>query len=220
MRILSRIVGSLATNCYIIICEETRKAIIIDPGFSAEEANEILNEIVKNGFKVEKIINTHGHFDHIIGNDILKALTKAKILIHKNDASMLLDPSKNLSRMLGRDIISPKADRLVEEGEIIKVGDLELKVIHTPGHTEGSISLFCEKEKVVFTGDTLFAGSIGRTDLPGSSFEEIMHSLKEKLMNLPDETVVYPGHGGKTTIGREKGTNPFLSSLRKDLPWV
>jgi len=220
MRILSRIVGSLATNCYIIICEETRKAIIIDPGFSAEEANEILNEIVKNGFKVEKIINTHGHFDHIIGNDILKALTKAKILIHKNDASMLLDPSKNLSRMLGRDIISPKADRLVEEGEIIKVGDLELKVIHTPGHTEGSISLFCEKEKVVFTGDTLFAGSIGRTDLPGSSFEEIMHSLKEKLMNLPDETVVYPGHGGKTTIGREKGKNPFLSSLRKDLPWV
>lgn len=219
MQLHSRIVGSLATNCYILICEQTHKALIIDPGFPAEEANDILNEILQNGFKVEKILNTHGHVDHIIGNEILKRLTKSKILIHRNDALMLIDPSKNLSSMLGLDIISPKADRLLEEGDIIKVGNLELEVIHTPGHTEGSISLFCEKEKVVFTGDTLFAGSIGRTDLPGSSFEKMMHSLK-KLMNLSDETVVYPGHGGKTTIGREKRMNPFLSSLREDFSRV
>ena len=219
MQLHSRIVGSLATNCYILICEQTHKALIIDPGFPAEEANDILNEILQNGFKVEKILNTHGHVDHIIGNEILKRLTKSKILIHRNDALMLIDPSKNLSSMLGLDIISPKADRLLEEGDIIKVGNLELEVIHTPGHTEGSISLFCEKEKVVFTGDTLFAGSIGRTDLPGSSFEKMMHSLK-KLMNLSDETVVYPGHGGKTTIGREKRMIPFLSSLRENFSRV
>jgi len=219
MQLLSRIVGSLATNCYIVVCKKTRKALIIDPGFSVEEANDVLKEILQNGFKVENILNTHGHVDHINGNGILKTLTRANILIHKNDASMLIDPSKNLSRMLGRNVISPKADRLVEEGEIINVGNLELKVIHTPGHTKGSISLFCEKENVVFTGDTLFAGSIGRTDLPGSSFDEMMHSLK-KLMDLPDETVVHPGHGGKTTIGREKRTNPFLSSRWKNFSWV
>jgi len=211
MQIISRIVGSLATNCYIVICEETHKALIIDPGFSAEEKDDILNEIIRHGFKVKIILNTHGHSDHISGNGILKVFTKAEILIHKDDALMLIDPSRNLSSMLGRSAISPKADRLLENGEIVKVGNLKFEVIHTPGHTKGSISLFCEKENVVFTGDTLFAGSIGRTDLPGSSFEEMMHSLK-KLMGLPDETVVYPGHGGKTTIGREKRTNPFLSS--------
>jgi len=220
MQLRSWIVGPLATNCYIIICEKTNKALIIDPGFSTEETKDILNEIVQHGFKVENILNTHGHSDHISGNGILKAFTKADIIIHKDDASMLTDPSRNISRMLGRDVTSPKADRLVEDGEIIRVGDLKLRVIHTPGHTKGSISLLCEEEKVVFTGDTLFAGSIGRTDLPGSSFEEIMHSLKEKLMNLPEETVVYPGHGGKTTIGREKRMNPFLSSRWEDFPWV
>jgi len=127
---------------------------------------------------------------------------------------MLADPSINLSYMMGHRVISPEADRLLGDGEIVKVGDLKFTVIHTPGHTKGSISLFCESENVAFTGDTLFAGSIGRTDLPGSSFEEIMYSLREKLMNLPEETVVYPGHGGKTTIGREKRTNPFLSTWK------
>jgi len=211
MQIHSLTVGPLATNCYIIICERTRKSLIIDPGFSAEESNDILKEIVQHGFKVENIINTHGHVDHISGNGFLKAFTKCNILIHKKDASMLTNPQRNLSYMLGHSVISPEADSLVENGEIIEVGNLKLEVIHTPGHTEGSISLYCEEEGVVFTGDTLFAGSIGRTDLPGSSFEEIMRSLKEKLMNLPDETVVYPGHGDKTTIGREKRINPFLS---------
>ena len=211
MLLYSRIVGPLATNCYIVVCEKTSEALIIDPGFSMEEKKNILNEIIQRGFKVKQILNTHGHVDHICGNSILKAFTGASLLIHENDAPMLADPSRNLSYTLGYNVVSPEADRLLKDGEIVKVGDLKFIVIHTPGHTKGSISLFSKREKVVFTGDTLFAGSIGRTDLPGSSLNEIMHSLKGKLMNLPEETVVYPGHGGKTTIGREKRTNPFLS---------
>lgn len=210
MLILSRVVGPLATNCYIIVCEKTGESLIIDPGFFKKDSENILNEIAQHRFKVKQILNTHGHVDHISGNGILKKATGASILIHREDAPMLSDPSRNLSYMLGRSVISPMSDRLVEDGETVKVGDLKFIVIHTPGHTKGSISLFSERERVVFTGDTLFAGSIGRTDLPSSSFNEIMHSLREKLMGLPNETVVYPGHGEKTTIGREKETNPFL----------
>mgnify|MGYP000371374636 CR=1 FL=1 len=219
MLLYSQVVGPLATNCYIIVCEESREALIIDPGFSAEERDKILNKIVQCRVEVKQILNTHGHVDHTSGNGILKEFTKAEILIHRDDALMLIDPSRNLSNMLGDSVISPEADRLVEDGDIVRVGNLKFRVIHTPGHTKGSISLFCEEEKVVFTGDTLFAGSIGRTDLPGSSFEEIMHSLK-KLTDLPDETAVYPGHGGKTSIGREKRMNPFLSSRWKNLSWI
>ena len=209
MLLHSWIVGPLATNCCIVICEKTREALVIDPGFSIEERN-ILNKIAQGEFKVKQILNTHGHADHISGNSLLKSFTGADILIHRYDASMLTSPARNLSWMTGRSVISPEADRLVEDNETIKVGDLKFRVIHTPGHTKGSISLFCEKENVVFTGDTLFAGSIGRTDLPDSSFKEIIYSLRDKLMNLPERTVVYPGHGGKTTIGKEKRTNPFL----------
>jgi glyoxylase-like metal-dependent hydrolase (beta-lactamase superfamily II) len=219
MRIHSWVVGSLATNCYVVVCDETDEALVIDPGFSAEETNEI-RRIVRGGFKIRKILNTHGHVDHISGNSALKKLTGADIVIHEFDASMLIDPPRNLSYMLGRSVVSPEADRLVKDDDILEVGALKLRVIHTPGHTRGSISLLCEAENVVFTGDTLFAGSIGRTDLPGSSFRDIMHSLRERLRCLPDETVVYPGHGESTTIGREKRMNPFLSSRREDLSWI
>ena len=216
MLIHSWVVGPLATNCYLVACNETGEALMIDPGFFTQEAEKIL-KILRRKFKLKKILNTHGHVDHISGNSVLKRHTEADILIHRDDALMLADPERNLSNMLGLNVISPKADRLLEDSEIVKVGALELKVIHTPGHTKGSISLFCEKEKVVFTGDTLFAGSIGRTDLPGSSFREIVHSLNEKLMNLPEETIVYPGHGEKTSIGREKRINPYVSSRWEDL---
>ena len=148
--------------------------------------------------------------DHISGNRVLKEATCADILIHKNDAEMLVNPSKNLSNILNHDVTSPRADYLLQEGAIIKTGDIELKVIHTPGHSKGSISLLSKSNNIVFTGDTLFAGSIGRTDLYGSSFVEIMRSLKERLMVLPHRMLAYPGHGDRTTIGREKETNPFL----------
>jgi len=209
MQIYSRIVGPLATNCYIVKCEETNESLLIDPGFSLEETNGIL-DFIRCGFKVKYILNTHGHVDHISGNGIMKRLTSAEILIHKDDASLLTDPTKNLSNMLGLNVISPEADRLLRDGEVIEVGNLKFTVIHTPGHTKGSISLFCKDENLVFTGDILFAGSIGRTDLPEASFKEMMHSLRNKLLRLPDETVVYPGHGGRTTIGREKRMNPYL----------
>ena len=210
MRILSWRVGPLATNCYAVLCEENREALIIDPGFSAGEERHIIDDVIRRGFKVKFILNTHGHVDHISGNGILKRLTDARILIHEEDASMLTDPHENLSFMLGLTVTSPKADRLLRDEDSIGLGDLEFKVIHTPGHTRGSISLFSEEEKIVFTGDTLFAGSIGRTDLPGSSFRDMMESLG-RLMELPDETIVYPGHGDVTSIGWEKGRNPFIS---------
>ena len=207
----SMTVGILATNCYLLLCDDTRESLIIDPGFSIEEANTVLERIRRSRAKVKYIVNTHGHFDHISGNGLLKDTLKAEILIHKDDACMLTDPSRNLSYMLGLTIISPKPDRLLEDGEKIEVGELQLIVMHTPGHTEGSISLYWEAENAVFTGDTLFAGSVGRTDLPGASLQKLLKSLNDKLLKLPDETIVYPGHGGKTTIGRERRTNPFLN---------
>jgi len=213
MLIRSLTVGSLNTNCYLITCKKTAQAMIIDPGFKECEAEKILEEIAKHDLEVKYIVNTHGHMDHISGNGMLKQATGAAILIHENDASMLTDPWKNLSEIFEPTAVSPPADYFLHDGDIIKVRLLELKVIHTPGHSSGSISLYCESENIVFTGDTLFAGSIGRTDLPGSSFKEIMRSIRGKLMKMPDHTIAYPGHGEKTTIGKEKAENPFFSLM-------
>ncbi len=210
MMILCFVVGFLATNCYIIACETNSEAIIVDAGLEQSDINPILREISKRELKVKYIVNTHGHSDHISGNSLLKKVTGAEILIHQYDIPMLADPEENLSHILGFDVISPPADRILHDGDRIKIGRLEFQVIHTPGHTNGSISLYSKNEQALFTGDTLFAGSIGRTDLPNSSFEDIIMSLRDKLMKLPDETIVYPGHGKQTTIGKEKQENPFL----------
>ena len=210
MLIDSLTVGFFYTNCYLVACKKTLEAIVIDPGIKEAEDKKIFEKLAKHDLKIKYIVNTHGHIDHISGNDILKQATDAEILIHENDALMLADPWENLSEMLDFHAVSPPADRLLHDGDAIKIGRLKLKVIHTPGHSSGSISLYREAEDAVFTGDTLFAGSIGRTDLPGSSFKEIMLSLKDKIMKMPDNTTVYPGHGAKTTIGKEKRTNPFL----------
>jgi len=192
------------------VCEKTLEAIIIDPGFGSYEAERFLNEISEKNLRIKYIINTHGHVDHISGNCILKQATGAKIMIHEADAPMLTDHLKNLSGVLGFTAVSPSADLLLKDGDLIKGELFELKVIHTPGHSRGSICLYCSSESIVFTGDTLFAGSIGSTDFSDSSFENIMRSLKDKLMRLPDQTVVYPGHGPRTAIGKEKLVNPFL----------
>jgi len=209
--IKSMTVGVLATNCYLLTCERTHEALIIDPGFSIEESSAILDGIRRSGAKVKYIVNTHGHFDHISGNRFLKDSLRAELLIHADDACILSDPRRNLSYMLGLNISSPKPDRLLKDGEKIEIGELRLTVMHTPGHTEGSISLLCIEENAVFTGDTLFAGSVGRTDLPGASLRKLLKSLNERLLKLPDETIVYPGHGEKTTIGQERKANPFLN---------
>jgi len=190
-------VGVLGTNCFVVGNAQTEEAIVIDPGLNhASEAKNILQEIQHNRFRIKFIVNTHGHPDHISGNKMIKEATGAPILIHEYDAHLLH---------------SPKADKTLREGDLIELGDIKLRVLHTPGHSKGSIALL--GADTVFSGDTLFAGSIGRYDLPGGSLEEIMNSIKNKLLVLPDHVKVYPGHGEVTTIGEERRSNPFLQQF-------
>ena len=211
MKVQSFVVGALFTNCYVITCEETREAIIVDPGFDDKrEAEKIFKVIEENSLKLKYIVNTHGHPDHTCGNGIVKKKFNVPILIHEFDACMLGETSKGIAGFFGFKNFSPKADVLLHDGDIIKFGESVLKVMHTPGHSRGSISLIGEKE--VFSGDTLFMGSIGRVDFPESSEKEMRQSLK-KLAYLPDHFVVYPGHGPSTTMGEEKCSNPFLIEL-------
>ena len=201
------VVGVLETNCYLIGCKKTKMAAVIDPG-GEEKVGLILDILEKNNFSLKYIINTHGHIDHIDGNNLLKAKTKALLLIHRLDADMLVDANKNFSSFMGKEIYSPSADKLLEEGDEISLGTLNLIVIHTPGHTPGGISLVLNN--IVFTGDTLFAGGIGRTDLPGGSYQDLIKSIKEKLLILGDDKIIYPGHGPDSTIGEERRTNPYI----------
>ena len=190
-------VGMLETNCFLVGDRGSGEAVVIDPGFDQEsEAKTIFSEIERNGFRIKYIINTHGHPDHTGGNQIMKKRSGAPILIYEDDASFLSNPP---------------ADRKLRDGDSIEVGNIRLKVVHTPGHSPGSMALL--GEDFVFSGDTLFAGSIGRYDLPGGSLDQLVNSLKRKLLTLPDHVRVYPGHGPVTTIGEERRNNPFLKSF-------
>ncbi len=207
MLIKKLVVGELEANCYILADEKTKRAIIIDPG---EEAEKILWVIKQNKLKVIHIINTHAHIDHIGANDILREKTGASLLIHSVDAHLLKNIEMNLSTMIdkGREFLPP--DKLLKDGDGIKIDQICLQVLHTPGHTPGSICLYVKDDRV-FTGDTLFSGSVGRVDLPGGSFTDLQNSIREKLLTLPDEVIVHPGHGPDTTIGKEKKSNPFIN---------
>jgi len=210
MKVQMFIVGTLSTNCYILICENTKEAIIIDPGFNSNfEKEKIQRFIEQKKLTLKFIVNTHGHPDHTCGNEILKEKFNVPIMIHENDADMLGKKSQ-IFGLFGFQSFSPPADVMLREGDIVKFGKTSMRVMHTPGHSMGSISLLGEKE--VFVGDTLFLGSIGRIDFPESSEREMKTSLK-KLACLPDYFVVYPGHGPTTTIGEEKLSNPFLQRL-------
>jgi hydroxyacylglutathione hydrolase len=201
--------GLVETNCYVAACPETKEAAVIDPGaFSPKEVQAILDLVKQHGLSVKYIINTHGHIDHIAGNKALLKETGAKLCIHADDSGMLTSARENGSEMFGMDIVSPPPDRLLSDGDVILLGRLEMKVLHTPGHTPGGISLLIDG--TLFSGDTLFAGSVGRTDLPGGSETEIIRSIKSKLLILPDDTKVRPGHGPRTTIGAEREETPFL----------
>ncbi len=205
------VAGPLDTNCYILGDEETREAICIDPGGNVDE---IMEEVRKEKLSIKYIINTHGHFDHVGGNDLLKKATGAKLVIHKDDA-VLLKNAASQSAAFGMDAVSsPEPDMFLKDGDKIKVGKLEMGVIHTPGHTRGGISLFLNQERVLFTGDTIFAGSIGRTDLPGGSHKGLIASIKDKILPLGDDVQLFPGHGPETTVGREKRFNQFLIDSR------
>jgi hydroxyacylglutathione hydrolase len=204
-------VGRFFTNCYVVGCEQTREAIIIDPGFDDRlEAEKIFKFIDRKFSTLKLVVNTHGHPDHTRGNGMIKERFNVPILIHEYDACMLGESGKKTVEFFGFENSSPPADRLLHDGDLVKFGKTTLKVIHTSGHSRGSISLLGEKE--VFTGDTLFAGSIGRMDFPESSESDMKLSLR-KLANLPNHFVVYPGHGPATTIGEEKRSNPFLQWL-------
>jgi glyoxylase-like metal-dependent hydrolase (beta-lactamase superfamily II) len=201
-------VGKFLTNCYVLCCEQTKEAIIIDPGFDDHfEAEKIFKFIDENALTLKFIVNTHGHPDHTCGNEMVKERFNVPILIHEYDAHTLGEKGKKIAEFLGFENSSPPADILLHDEELVKFGRTTLKVMHTPGHSRGGISLLGEKE--VFTGDTLFASSIGRTDFPESSELDMRSSLR-KLANLPNHFVVYPGHGPTTTIGEEKRGNPFL----------
>ena len=189
------------TNCYIIQDENTKETMVIDPGGNPEKVIEMLDILEA---KVKYLYLTHCHGDHI---SALKQVRDAKggtILIHRYDVEGLYNQNISLTDYIGINHIQIEADSRVDDGDLLHVGDIELKVIHTPGHTKGGSSLYCEKEKCIFTGDTIFRGTWGRTDLPTSSREDIMDSFVNKLFKLPDDTIVYPGHGLSTRIEDEK----------------
>jgi hydroxyacylglutathione hydrolase len=202
------VVGPLMANCFICGCSKTKEAIVIDPG---GDANMILHSLADSELKVKYIINTHGHFDHVSANGKLKDATGADILIHPLDAPMLEKLSSNAA-LFGVSVEnSPPCDQTLEEGDTVSFGDITLKVVHTPGHTPGGISLYTSG--IVFVGDTLFAGSIGRTDFPGGDFDTLISSIKTKLFNMEDDVRVLSGHGPETSIGKEKRHNPFVGQF-------
>jgi len=196
-------VGMGMTNCYLI--STNGKAIVIDPGDDADRIKELIDN---RAVKVEKIILTHGHIDHIYGLPEVKRQTGAPVLIHPEDAVMLTDAKANLSFFHNISFETDAAEGFLNENDIVELDAIKLKVLHTPGHTPGGISLVTDG--MVFTGDALFWGSIGRSDFPRGDHEHLINSIKSKLLTLPDDTKVYTGHGPQTTIGQEKLHNPWL----------
>lgn len=206
MLIQPMVVGPIQANCFILGCETTGEAVVIDPG---DEAGRILSGLQKKNLQLKYIINTHGHFDHVGGNKALKDKTGAPILIHRDEAPMLAH-LKESAAVWGMHIDnSPPPDRLLVDGDQVTFGEITLEVIHTPGHSPGGIALYTPKD--LFVGDTLFAGSIGRTDFPGGDYDTLIASVRNRLFILDDDVRVFPGHGPDTTIGTERKYNPFFT---------
>ena len=203
----------LQVNAWLVY-EERSSAILIDPSFMDQaECSVISHYIDQTGITIEYVINTHGHFDHVFGSGMLGNFTHAPILIHENDLQ-LMNTAPKIAGSFGFDFIGtiPEPDGFLRHGQKITAGSIDLEVIHVPGHSQGCVAFYSRSMAWLFAGDTLFAGSIGRTDLPGGNYEQIIRSIKEKLFTLPDETKVFPGHGPSTTIGKEKQSNPYVGA--------
>lgn len=199
------VVGPLQVNCFVVGCPQTRKAAVIDPG---EDAERILEAVKDERLDVCCIVNTHGHFDHIGANRALVEATGAPLMIHPADAPLYAVASEHAEAFGLTTTPSPAAQRLLEDGDSVDVGKLRLQVLHVPGHSPGGICLHCLDH--LFVGDALFAGSVGRTDLPGGNHQQLIDGIRRKLFSLPDQTIVHTGHGPDTTIGRERRDNPFV----------
>jgi len=207
MKLITITVGSISENVYIYYDENTKDGMIIDPGGSAVK---IIEEVNRAGIKISSILLTHGHFDHIAAAEEIKEATGVKIYAHASEEELLKSPSLNISIMAMNQPIELVADVLLTEKSVVNVGNIELSVIHTPGHTSGSVCYYDKQNNLLFSGDTLFFEGFGRTDFPTGDMRLLISSIEKKLFSLPEETVVYSGHGEKTTIKHEK-QNPYLN---------
>ena len=206
MKIEKFVTGIISTNCYLAINEETKQTVVIDP---AACPSYLMGHIKSEGLQVEAILLTHGHFDHIMGIDGLREEFPVPVYVHEGDKGTLLDPALNLSISYTSGYTFDGAD-FIRDGQRLELAGFSFRVIHTPGHTPGGVCYYVESEGVLFSGDTLFQNSVGRTDFPNSSTSDLIRSLREKVMQLPDDVKVYPGHMGETTIGHERKNNPFI----------
>lgn len=208
VRVHAMEVGPLAVNCYIVEHVSTRKAAVIDPG---DDGEAVLGEIGKLGLSVDKILLTHGHFDHVGAVGLIRKTSGAKVHIHPDDVARM-KTARRQGMMFGLWVPdTPPPDVLVGEGDRVAFADREFLVAHTPGHTPGCVSYIMGSEKMAFVGDLIFAGSIGRTDLPGGDYDALIRAVREKIFILPGDTVLFPGHGPATTVGEEKRSNPFFT---------
>ena len=206
MKIEKFVTGIISTNCYLVINEETKQTVVIDP---AACPSYLMGHIKSEGLQVEAILLTHGHFDHIMGIGDLRGEFPVPVYAHEEDRETLLDPSLNLS-ISYTDGYTFDGATYVSDGQKLELAGLSFQVIHTPGHTPGGVCYYLESEKVLFSGDTLFQNSVGRTDFPNSSTSDLIRSLREKVLVLPDDVKVYPGHMGETNIGHERKHNLFI----------
>lgn len=200
------VLGPVQTNCYFLINEDTKEVLIVDP---ADRAQKIIEWINSEGLKPVAILLTHGHFDHIMGVAGVKKEYNIPIYASRDEVEVLANPQINVSTMMGA-YMSMKADELFSDGDVLELAGMKLKVISTPGHTIGSVCFYMEEEKVLISGDTLFEASVGRSDFPTGSSRQLIESIKTRLFVLPDDTDVFPGHGGTTSIAYEKAHNPFI----------
>lgn len=210
LRVEWMVLGSVSTNCYFLINEETKEAIVVDP---ADRAAQIVKKAQEWGVVIKAIFLTHGHGDHILAVNDLKKETGAVVYACEAEECLLLDPNLNLSMALFGKPISVEADVLLKDGQEIDVAGIRWKILHTPGHTKGGCCYYQEEAKVLISGDTLFCCSVGRTDFPGGSMSEIVQSIEEKLLVLPEDTIVYPGHDRASDIGYEKKFNPYVRGV-------